>query len=77
MDVGVGYFIMCHSMRLIRNSADDSEHSKAVKSKLGSLPRKLIATIRKSSIILFFGFLRLFLVKFFNYQVAVGEYGLN
>ena len=25
MDVGVGYFIMCHSMRLIRNSSHSSK----------------------------------------------------
>ena len=27
MDVGVGFFIMCHSMRLIRNSVDEGEVS--------------------------------------------------
>jgi phosphatidylinositol glycan class W len=29
MDVGVGYFIMCHSMRLIRNSLPEREHDQS------------------------------------------------
>lgn len=69
MDIGVGYFILCNSMRLIRNSDDLIDFN------LRNIPNEFYSTVKKSSLLFLIGFIRLVLVKLTNYSVSVDEYG--
>ncbi|CAF0707712.1 unnamed protein product [Brachionus calyciflorus] len=62
MDIGVGDFILCHSMKLIRNSDDYIEKNKG-------FFKDLILTIKKSSILLLLGLIRIITVYLTDYQV--------
>lgn len=68
MDIGVGYFILSHSMRYIRNSGDFERANE-------KLLTKIIKTTKKSSILLILGIIRIFLVYITGYQVDIAEYG--
>lgn len=68
MDIGVGYFILSHSMRYIRNSGDFERANEKLLS-------KIVKTTRKSSILLILGVVRIFLVFVTGYQVDISEYG--
>lgn len=70
MDIGVGYFILSHSMRFIRNSSDFEQTDR-------SLLLKINRTIKKSSILLILGLVRVFLVFVTGYHVDIAEYGLH
>ncbi|CAF0818083.1 unnamed protein product [Brachionus calyciflorus] len=75
MDIGVGYFILCHSMRLIRNNDDKSNNS--LKSNLKSIPLNMFKTAKKTSLLLYIGLIRLFLLSMSGYRVNVNEYGVH
>lgn len=70
MDIGVGSFIMCHSMRLIRNDYQNTLMPKSTKN-------RMFQVVKKSSIILFFGLLRTFLILAFSYHQNPQEYGVH
>ena len=81
MDCGVGYFIICHSMRLIRNS--NPSNTKHDQDKLSArlfiqeLSSKLWHTFKRSGILLAIGIIRLVSVRLTKYTYNVGEYGVH
>jgi phosphatidylinositol glycan class W len=77
MDIGVGFFILGHSMRVIRNKGDDDCVSSSFKSELRQFPRKFYTTIKKSSLLLIIGLLRLIVTKALSYSVSIQEYGVH
>ncbi|RNA29711.1 phosphatidylinositol-glycan biosynthesis class W -like isoform X2 [Brachionus plicatilis] len=67
MDIGVGYFVLSHSMRLIRNSNTE------IKVKNGC--ENILNAVKSSTILLILGILRLIITKMAGYRVNINEYG--
>ncbi len=77
MDLGVGFYIVCHSMKLIRNSDIITSASATVWTELNKLPQEFFKTIKSCSFLLAIGFARLWSVKATNYVEHVSEYGVH
>jgi phosphatidylinositol glycan class W len=82
MDLGVGLFILCHSLRLIRNNSQNKRKENEKKNNhlildLKKLPVKMYYTFKSSSLLLILGFIRLMLIKITNYKVSSNEYGTH
>jgi phosphatidylinositol glycan class W len=78
MDVGVGFFILGSSMRIIRNgSVAHSNSSTSFKFELRKFPHKLCSTFKGSYLILLIGLIKLVIMKSLHYGSIVGEYGVH
>ncbi len=77
MDLGVGFYIVCHSMKIIRNEDLNESESVNVLTELKKFPIKLLKTLKSCSFLLVIGFARLWSVKATNYIEHVSEYGVH
>ena len=78
MDLGVGFYIVCHSMKIIRNTDNSSikeSNHESLSDRIKDLPRAMFKTIKSSSILLTIGILRLVSLKATNYVEHESEYG--
>lgn len=72
MDMGVGSFVFSMGLVSSRSNLSDSIAGRA-----RSLKGSLIKSFKHAGPVLALGFIRLFFVKFFNYQEHVSEYGVH
>lgn len=75
MDLGVGLYIVCHSMKIIRNSQIEQDNS--MLANLKKFPRKFWSTLKSCSFLIVIGLARLWSVKATNYVEHVSEYGVH
>ncbi|RNA29710.1 transferring acyl groups [Brachionus plicatilis] len=68
MDIGVGYFIICHAMRLIRNMNTEPETGKVI---ISRICLNVLNTLKNSSILFILGFVRYASLKLLGYSVNV------
>ena len=74
MDLGVGLFVFCFTLRIIRNA--DNEEQK-INSDLINVAHKTWFTFKRSVIFLVLGISRVVLLKAFGYKIDYSEYGLH
>lgn len=77
MDLGVGFYIVCHSMRIVRNEEISSLNKITISTQLKQFPSDLFKTLKSSSFLLAIGFGRLYSIKATNYVEHVSEYGVH
>jgi hypothetical protein len=80
MDVGVGYFIFCHSLRIIRNSNENYNQMRSNESLLigfKHFPKKFLKEIYKNRLIFILGVSRLVITKLLHYKISTAEYGVH
>jgi phosphatidylinositol glycan class W len=75
MDLGVGLYIVCHSMKLIRNSEFQQDDS--ILTNLKKFPYKFWSTLKSCSFLILIGLARLWSVKATNYVEHDTEYGVH
>ena len=77
MDLGVGFYIVCHSMRIVRNEEISGKNKTTITSQLAKFPTDFLNTLKSSTFLLIIGFCRLYSVKATNYVEHVSEYGVH
>lgn len=77
MDLGVGFYIVCHSMKIIRNSDINTSVPDTFWTELAKLPNDFYKTLKSSSFLVVIGLARLWSVKATNYIEHVTEYGVH
>ena len=75
MDLGVGFYIVCHAAKIIRNQEESDPSNFG--SDLKQLPIQILNTLKSSSILIVIGVMRFISIKSTGYVEHVSEYGIH